>query len=101
MQHAKFALKGKSDELISAIAVANEKFPAHTAVNNIHAFEVSGMPIVLDYLLWAISKAIRTGAHQLEALLTIDNKWPAATSMFEAYLDVVEKNGYRDRGAHR
>jgi len=91
-QHAKVALKGKSEALINAIASANEKFPTHVAINNIHAFEVSGMPIVLDYLLWAISKAKRQGAHQLEALLTMDDKWNEATKMFEAYLDVIDKD---------
>lgn len=88
-QHVAVALKGKSADLISKVNAANQKYPAHTAINNLHAFEVSGMPIVLDYLLWAISKARRTGAHQLDALLTMDNKWPEATRMFEAYMDVV------------
>ncbi|MFA0248031.1 toll/interleukin-1 receptor domain-containing protein [Vibrio sp. 10N.261.45.A4] len=88
-QHVAVALKGKSEKLVNAINAANQKYPAHAAINNLHAFEVSGMPIVLDYLLWAIGKAMRTGAHQLDSLLTMDNKWPEATSMFEAYMDVV------------
>lgn len=93
-QHAYLALKGKSEKLVAAIKEANQRFPAHTAVNNLHAFEVLGMPIVLDYLLWAISKAKRQGAHQLEMLLDIDNKWSEATAMFEAYMDAVsDKNG--------
>lgn len=89
-QHTSVALKGKSTKLINAINSANEQYPSHTAINNIHAFEVAGMPVVLDYLLWAIGKAARTGAHQLDSLLTIDNKWPEATRMFEAYMDVAE-----------
>lgn len=93
-QHTQLALKGKSEKLIAAIKAANEKYPAHTAINNLHAFEVAGMPIVLDYLLWAIGKAKRQGAHQLEALLDIDNKWSEAASMFEAYVDSVNnENG--------
>lgn len=93
-QHAQLALKGKSEKLIAAIEAANEKFPAHAAINNLHAFEVSGLPIVLDYLLWAIGKAKRQGAHQLDLLLTLDDKWPEATSMFEAYMDAVSnENG--------
>ena len=91
-QHEKIALKGKSEKLKEAIIKANEKYPSHTAVNNIHAFEVSGMPIVLDYLLWAISKAKRQGSHQLDLLLTIENKWPEASRMFEAYLDIVNED---------
>lgn len=93
-QHEAVALQGKSEKLVSAISAANEKYPAHAAINNIHAFEVAGMPIVLDYLLWAIGKAARTGAHQLDTLITLDNKWPEATRMFEAYMDAVDrKNG--------
>ncbi|MHA7000281.1 toll/interleukin-1 receptor domain-containing protein [Aeromonas schubertii] len=93
-QHAHLALRGKSEKLVAAIKSANEKYPTHAAINNLHAFEVLGMPIVLDYLLWTIGKAKRQGAHQLEALLDIDNKWPEATSMFEAYMDAVgNENG--------
>ena len=93
-QHTAVALKGKSEKLVNAIKSANEKYPSHAAINNLHAFEVLGRPIVLDYLLWGRGKAARTGAHQLEALLTIDDKWSEATSMFEAYMDVVEgENG--------
>lgn len=88
-QHARLALKGKSEKLVATIKAANEKFPSHAAINNLHAFEVLGSPIVLDYLLWAISKAKRQGAHQLDTMLTLDNKWPEATSMFEAYMDAV------------
>lgn len=93
-QHASLALIGKSDSLKSAIKNANEKYPAHTAINNIHAFEAAGMPVVLDYLLWAIGKAARTGAHQLDALITVDNKWDDATRMMQAYSDVIaQENG--------
>lgn len=93
-QHAQLALKGKSEQLIAAITKANERFPSHAAINNLHAFEVSGLPVVLDYLLWAIGKAERQGAHQLDMLLTIDNKWPQAASMFEAYMDSMSsENG--------
>lgn len=93
-QHVAAALKGKSPKLVDAINNANEKYPAHTAINNIHAFEVASMPIVLDYLLWAIGKAVRTGTHQLDNLLTIDSKWPEAIKMVEAYIDMAEcKNG--------
>lgn len=93
-QHASLALIGKSDSLKSAIKRANEEHPTHAAINNIHAFEAAGMPVVLDYLLWAIGKAARTGAHQLDALITVDNKWDDATRMMQAYSDVIaQENG--------
>jgi hypothetical protein len=93
-QHEKLALKGKSEGLVRAVKAANEKYPSHSAINNLHAFEVSGSPVVLDYLLWAIGKAQRKGAHPLEMLLELDNKWPEATRMFEAYMDSVDaENG--------
>jgi len=93
-QHARLALKGKSEKLVAAIKEANEKYPSHAAINNLHAFEVSGRPVVLDYLLWAIGKAMRKGAHPLDFLLTIDDKWPEATRMFEAYIDAIDgENG--------
>jgi len=93
-QHTTLALRGKSESLVAAIKSANDKYPAHAAINSLHAFEAGGMPIVLDYLLWAIGKAVRTGAHQLDALITIDNKWDDASRMMQAYSDVVmQENG--------
>lgn len=93
-QHASLALIGKSESLIAAIKNANEKHPSHAAINNIHAFEAAGMPVVLDYLLWAIGKVVRTGAHQLDALITIDNKWDDAARMMQAYSDIIaQENG--------
>ncbi|PML77854.1 toll/interleukin-1 receptor domain-containing protein [Enterovibrio norvegicus] len=89
LQHANLALIGKSDSLKSAIRVANEKHPTHAAINNIHAFEAAGFPVVLDYLLWAIGKAARTGAHQLDSLITADDKWEDAKRMMQAYSDVI------------
>lgn len=93
-QHASLALIGKSDPLKAAIKNANEKHPTHAAINNIHAFEAAGVPVVLDYLLWAIGKAARTGVHQLDALITADDKWDNATRMMQAYSDVIaQENG--------
>lgn len=92
--HAQIALKGKNPKLIEAIGKANQNFPAHTAVNNAHAFEVMNMQITLDYLLWAIGKAMRRGSHPLDMMLTLDNKWSEATRMIEAYMDImVTDNG--------
>ena len=71
--HQKIALRGKSEKLVHAILIANEKFPSHAPINATNAFEVCNTPITLDYLLWAIATSERQGAHPLEALLSIDN----------------------------
>jgi hypothetical protein len=83
--HQSIALRGKSQKLRDAIAAANKNFPFHAPINVTHAFEVCNTPVTLDYLLWAIAKSERKGAHQLEALLSIDNKWPEVHAMLSAY----------------
>ena len=93
-QHEALALKGKSDNLVAAVKVANKKFPLHAAINNLHAFEALSVPVVLDYLLWAVAKSVREGAHPLEVALDCDNKWPEAMRMIDAYVDMVDgENG--------
>lgn len=87
--HQSLALRGKSQKLVDAIVTANKKFPFHAPVNLTHAFEVCNTPVTLDYLLWAIAKAERKGAHVLETLLSIDNKWPEVQSMLSAYESVL------------
>ncbi len=87
--HQKVALHGKSAKLVEAIVSANKKFPSHAPINTTNAFEVCDTPVTLDYLLWAIAKSERQGAHPLEALLTIDNKWPAVHAMLSAYDDLL------------
>lgn len=87
--HQRIALRGKSRKLIDAVLAANEKFPLHAPINATHAFEVSNKPITLDYLLWAIAKTQRVGAHPLEVLLTLENKWPEVEAMLEAYDDLL------------
>lgn len=83
--HQSIALRGKSQKLIDAIIAANREFPFHAPINVTHAFEVCNSPVTLDYLLWAIAKSERKGAHPMEALLTIDNKWPEVHAMLSAY----------------
>ena len=75
--------------LLTAIKEANAKFPFHAPINTTHAFELGSMPITLDYLLWAIAKSHRKGAHPMEMLLTLENKWPEANSMLEAYDELL------------
>ena len=87
--HQKVALHGKSEKLVEAIVAANKKFPSHAPINITNAFEVCDTPVTLDYLLWAIAKSESQGAHPLDALLTIDDKWPAVHAMLSAYEDLL------------
>lgn len=87
--HETLALRGKSDRLVEAIKKANLKHPLHAPINATYAFEVGNIPVTLDYLLWAIAKAERQGSHALETLLTMENRWGAATAMVEAYADML------------
>lgn len=86
------SLRTKSDQLRKKIEAQNTKFPSHAPINNTYAFEALGMPITLDYLLWAMAKANREGGHHvLEALLSQDDKWPEAHLMFEAYGEMLDR----------
>jgi hypothetical protein len=87
--HERISLMHKSPTLAAAVEKANAKFPAHAPINNTYAFEVGTSPVTLDYLLWGIGKAMRTGAHVLEALLSMHNQWPDAQRMIEAYDDLL------------
>lgn len=87
--HQSLALRAKSQKLADAIVTAKKRFPFHAPINLTHAFEVFDTPVTLDYLLWAIAKSEQRGAHQLEVLLTIDNKWPEVKAMLSAYESVL------------
>lgn len=88
--HQTLALRGKSPELVQAIENANKTFPSHAPINATYAFEVSGMPMTLDYLLWCIGKAERRGGHPMDILLSIENKWGEVKSMLQAYADLLD-----------
>jgi hypothetical protein len=90
--HQKMALHGKNEKLVEAILEANKKFSFHAPINTSYAFEVGNMPITLDYLLWAIAKSERRGAHPLEILLSLDNKWPMVHAMLSAYDDLLSSS---------
>ena len=79
----------QSPALRGAIEKANKGFPHHRAINEAYAFEVGGMPVTLDYLLWAIAKERRKGSHPLAAFLYIEGKWDQAGRMLEAYSDYL------------
>jgi hypothetical protein len=85
------AFRAKSTRLKEAIAEANKNFPRHATINNTYAFEVADSPVTLDYLLWAIAKAARKGAHPLEALISVTNQWEDVENMLQAYSEMVER----------
>jgi hypothetical protein len=87
--HEQMSLRHKSPILVAAVASANSRFPDHAPINNTYAFQVGNTAVTLDYLLWGIGKAMRTGAHVLEALLSMHNKWGDAQRMIEAYDDLL------------
>jgi len=87
--HERMSLKHKSATLAAAVAIANQKHPDHAPINNTYAFEVGNTAVTLDYLLWGIGKAMRSGGHILEALLSMHDKWPDAQRMIVAYDDLL------------
>ena len=89
-QHQKAALRNKSPELRAAIEKANRDHPEHAPINVSYAFIVGNQPITLDYLLWCVAKAERRGGHPIEILFSIENKWPEASSMLEAYSEMLD-----------
>lgn len=89
--HQKLALRGKSQKLIESIKLANARFPQHAVINTTHAFQALSSPVTLDYLLWAIAKSHRKGGHPLEALISMDNKWPEVEAMLDAYNALLEE----------
>jgi hypothetical protein len=86
-------LRAKSPRLQAAIAEANARFPAHAPINNAYAFESGTIPVTLDYLMWGIAKAERTGSHVLEVSLTLNNKWAEVEAMVQAYKDLLAASG--------
>jgi len=87
--HHKIALKGKSDALVAAIEKANKRYPSHAPINIVYAFEVSNMPLTLDYVLWSIAKAQQRGGHPLDILLTLEDKWDEVKAMLDAYDELL------------
>jgi hypothetical protein len=79
----------QSEKVRGAVKEANKKFPKHRQINEAYAFEVMNSVVTLDYLLWAIAKEERKGAHPLAAMIAIENKWDNVQMMLEAYQDYI------------
>jgi len=79
--------------LRAAVAHSNEKHPQYQVINDAYAFNAMGddIPVTLDYLLWAISKTMRKGAHPLEALMEMGGTYSKAQKMMEAYIAFIGK----------
>lgn len=89
-RHQSIIARTHSAKLQAEIKAEKKLNPHHTPVNEAYAFEVAGTPITLGYLLHAIGKAMQKGGHQLEILLTLEDKWDNVRLMLEAYEDLLE-----------
>lgn len=85
----RLAKLNRSPALEAAIQRENIQHSELALINDGYAFEVMGFPITLHYVLYATNKARITGAHVLEAILTIENKWDNLRLMIEAYSDYL------------
>lgn len=75
-------------ELKKAVEESNRKYPQYKVINDSYAFNAmdNSTPVTLDYLLWAIGKTMRKGAHPLDALMEIGNTHHKAEAMISAYM---------------
>ncbi|MGK3123426.1 toll/interleukin-1 receptor domain-containing protein [Candidatus Pantoea formicae] len=79
--------------LQAAVARSNERFPQYQVINDSYAFNAidNESPVTLDYLLWAIGKTMRKGAHPLESLMEMGGTYSKAQKMLEAYIAYIGK----------
>jgi hypothetical protein len=95
----RLAKLNRSPALEAAIQRENIQHPEWALINDGYAFEALGAPITLDYVLHAANKARTTGAHVLEATLTIEDKWDNLRLMIEAYSDYLGLSTKEDQEA--
>jgi hypothetical protein len=84
-----YNLSTKSKGLREKILEENKSNQEYAPINNVYAFELGDIPITLGYLLWVVGKIQMRGAHQLEPLLGIYDKWDDAYRMLDAYSDMI------------
>lgn len=84
-----YNLSTKSEKLRNKIIEENKTHPEYTTINNVYAFDLADISITLGYLLWVVGKIKRNGAHQMESLLEVYDKWDEANRMLEAYSDMI------------
>lgn len=84
-----YNLSTKSKKLKENIKRENKSHPEYTPINNVYAFDLGDIPITLGYLLWVVGKIKRNGAHQMETLLGIYDKWDDTNRMLDAYSDMI------------
>lgn len=82
-----------NENLRQAVETANKANPHHKVINDAYAFNAidDERPVTLDYLLWAITKTMRKGAHPLEALMQMGGTFHKAQQMIEAYIAFIGK----------
>lgn len=84
-----YNLSTKSEQLREKILSEHQTHPDYAPINNVYAFDLGDIPITLGYLLWVIGKIKRFGAHQIEMILEVNDKWGEANRMLDAYSDMV------------
>lgn len=74
--------------LRAAVEEDNNRNPQYKVINDSYAFNAikNSSPVTLGYLLWAISKTMRQGAHPLDALMAMGNTHHKAEAMINAYI---------------
>ena len=87
---AEYNLSTKSDKLKNDILKENKQHPEYAPINNVYSFQLGDVSITLGYLLWVVGKIKRYGAHQIEYLLEIHNKWDDVNRMLNAYSDMID-----------
>ncbi len=77
-----------NQKLKDCVESKNKAYPHHKVINDAYAFNAinDDIPVTLDYLLWAIAKARRKGAHPLDALMQMGNTYDKAEAMISAYI---------------
>ncbi len=75
-------------ELRAAVEEDNKMNPQYKVINDSYAFNAikDSSPVTLGYLLWAINKTRRQGAHPLDALMAMGNTHHKAEAMINAYM---------------
>lgn len=85
-----YSLSTKSEKLREKIEWENKSHPEYAPINNVYAFEIGAVSITMGYLLFVLEKAKMRGGHQMEALLTIYDKWSDAERMLKAYFEMIQ-----------
>lgn len=85
----------KSASLVASIRKENKAQPEYAPFNNAYAFSALAQPVTLGRLLWALSSQKMGRPAVLLAAISLDEKWPYALRMMEAYADAMGTGQFR------